>query len=108
MATTYKVLGQATPSSNTATDLYTVPSGTQAVCSTLAVCSRGATSSFRIAIRPNGAALANSHYIVYDNWVDSKDSVFLTLGITLGANDVVTVYCDQTTNTFSLFGSEIA
>lgn len=107
MATTYKVLGQQAPAATTATTLYTVPAATQTVCSTLAVCARGATSSFRIAIRPNGATLADSHYIVYDNWVDSKDSVFLTLGITLGAGDVVTVYTDQATNTFSLFGSEI-
>jgi len=107
MATTYKVLGQSTPSSNTATDLYTVPSGTQAVCSTLAVCARGNTTTYRVAIRPNGAALANSHYIVYDNWADGKDTIFLTLGLTLGANDVVTVYSSEATNTFSLFGSEI-
>jgi hypothetical protein len=107
MATTYKVLGQVVPLATTATDLYTVPAGTSTVCSTLAVCARGATSSFRIAIRPAGATLADKHYIVYDNWVDAKDSVFLTLGLTLAATDVVTVYSDQATNTFSLFGSEI-
>jgi hypothetical protein len=107
MATTYKVLGQVVPLATTATDLYTVPAGTSTVCSTLAVCARAATSSFRIAIRPAGATLADEHYIVYDNWVDSKDTVFLTLGLTLAATDVVTVYSDQATNTFSLFGSEI-
>lgn len=107
MATTYKILGQVAPAANTLTDLYTVPVGTSAVCSTLAVCSRANTSSFRVAIRPGGASIADSHYIVYDNWVDSRDSVFLTIGITLSAGDVVSVYGDQATNTFSLFGSEI-
>jgi hypothetical protein len=35
MTTTYKVLGQVNPSATTNTDLYTVPSATSAVCSTL-------------------------------------------------------------------------
>lgn len=107
MATTYKVLGQVVPLATTATDLYTVPAGTSTVCSTLAVCVRGNTTTYRVAVRPNGATLADSHYIVYDNWADSKDTIFLTLGLTLGAGDVVTVYSSEATNTFSLFGSEI-
>jgi hypothetical protein len=107
MATTYKVLGQVVPLATTATDLYTVPAGTSTVCSTLAVCARGSTSTYRVAVRPAGATLADEHYIVYDNWVDGKDTIFLTLGLTLGANDVVTVYSSEATNTFSLFGSEI-
>jgi hypothetical protein len=35
MATTYKVLGQQEPAITTETTLYTVPSATEAVCSTL-------------------------------------------------------------------------
>jgi hypothetical protein len=107
MATTYKVLGQVAPSASTMTDLYTVPAGTSTVCSTLSVCARGATSSFRIAVRPAGATLADEHYMVYDNWVDARDSVFLTLGITLAATDVISVWADQATVTFQLYGSEI-
>jgi len=38
MANTYKVLGQSNPSETTATTLYTVPSATSAVCSTIAIC----------------------------------------------------------------------
>ena len=108
MATTYKVLGQSAPSANTNTDLYTVPAATQAVCSTLSVCNRGTSTTFRVAVRPAGAALANQHYIVYDNWVNQYDTVFLTRGVTLAATDVVTVYAGANTLSFSLFGSEIA
>jgi len=108
MATTYKVLGQSAPSATTATTLYTVPSATQTVCSTLAICNRGASTTFRVAVRPTGTALANQHYIVYDNYVEQGDSVFLTLGISLGATDVVTVYAGTADLSFSLFGSEIA
>lgn len=108
MATTYKVLGQSAPSATTNTDLYTVPSATSTVCSTLAVCNRGASTTFRVAVRPAGASIANQHYIVYDNAVEQYDSVFLTLGLALAATDVVTVYAGANTLSFSLFGSEIS
>lgn len=108
MATTYKTLGQSAPAATTNTDLYTVPSATSAVCSTLAVCNRGVSTTFRVAVRPAGATLANQHYIIYDNYVNQYDTVFLTLGVTLAATDVVTVYAGAATLSFSLFGSEIA
>jgi len=109
MPTTYKVLGQAAPSATTATTLYTVPSSTQAVVSTIAVSNRAASSgTFRIAIRPNGATLANEHYIAYDSTVAANDSTFITIGITLGDTDVITVYASSADQTFSAFGSEIS
>lgn len=107
MATTYKTLGQSAPSATTNTDLYTVPSATSTVCSTLVICNRGASTTFRVAVRPAGAAIANQHYIVYDNYVNQYDTVFLTLGITLAATDVVTIYAGAATLSFSLFGSEL-
>jgi len=109
MATTYKVLGQSNPSATTATTLYTVPSATEAVVSTIVIANLTATAAtFRIAIRPNGAALANSQYIAYDITVGASDSTALTLGITLDAADVITVYASTANLTFTAFGSEIA
>ena len=107
MATTYKVLGQSAPAATTDTALYTVPAATSAVVSTLSVCNRGASTTFRVAIRPAGATIANQHYIVFDNWVNQYDTVFLTLGVTLAATDVVTIYAGANTLSFSLFGSEL-
>lgn len=107
MPTAYKVLGQSAPSATTNTTLYTAPAATQAVCSTLAVCNRGVSTTFRVAVRPAGATLANEHYVIYDNYVEQYDTIFLTLGITLAATDVVTVYAGSANLSFSLFGSEI-
>lgn len=108
MATTYKVLGQVNPAAATATTLYTVPGGTSAVGSTIQVCNQGSTvASFRIAIRVGGAALANKHYIAYDTVVPANDSISLTIGLTLAATDIVTVYASNTNLSFNLFGSEI-
>lgn len=108
MATAYKVLGQSAPSATTATTLYTCPSATQTVISTISVCNRGAASgTFRISIRPNGATLANQHYIAYDAAIAAKDTIFITVGATIDADDVVEVYASSADFSFNAFGSEI-
>lgn len=108
MATAYKVLGQVAPSATTATTLYTVPAATEAVISTLVVANRAATAAtYRIAIRPDAATLANEHYIAYDVTVGASDSTTITLGITLNAADVITVYASTADLSFNAFGSEI-
>ena len=108
MATDYKVLGQSAPSATTPTNLYTVPSATKAVVSTLFVCNRGAAAAtFRISVRPGGASQANQHYIAYDISIDAKATIPFTTGITIGASDVLTVYASTGDMSFSAFGSEI-
>lgn len=109
MATTYKVLGQSAPSATTNTDVYTVPSATEAVISTVTICNRGGSSAtYRIAVRPDAATIANEHYIAYDTTVPANDTIALTLGITANAADVVTVYASNANLSFNFFGSEIA
>ena len=108
MATTYKVLGQSNPAAATLTTLYTAPAATSAVVSTLSVSNLGVSTTFRVAVRPAGATLANQHYIVFDSPINAGSSVFLTLGVTLATTDVVSVYAATATVAFGLFGSEIA
>lgn len=109
MPTTYKVLGQVAPSATSATTLYTVPALTQTVVSSIIICNRDvAAATYRVAIRPDGTALANTHYIAYDVTVGAADSTVLTLGITIDAADVITVYASTANLTFSAYGSEIA
>jgi len=107
MATAYKVLGQVNPSSTTLTTLYTVPSSTSSVCSTLTVCNQGVSTTFRIAVRPGGATIDPKHYVIYDNWVNAGDTIFLTIGATLATTDVVSVYSATGNMSFNLYGSEI-
>jgi len=109
MATAYKVLGQSAPSATTATSLYTVPSATETVVSTVTVCNRGSSAgTFRISVRPNGATLANQHYIVYDASCAAKDTITLTLGLTIDASDVLEVYASTGDFSFNAFGSELS
>ena len=109
MATTYKVLGQSNPSATTATTLYTCPALTQTVISTITICNQAGTSgTYRIAVRPNGATLAPEHYVVYDATIQANTTVAYTLGVTIDASDVVTVYASSANISFNAFGSEIA
>ena len=110
MATTYKVLGQSAPSAATATDVYTVPSAPEGIISTINVVNTHASTAdvIRISVRPDGAILANEHYIVYDLSLAAAATFTYTAGITVDATDAITVYSTNGTSSFSVFGSEIA
>ena len=110
MASTYKVLGQSAPAAATATSLYTVPSATEAIVSTINVVNTHASTAdvIRIAIRPDGAVLANQHYIVYGLSLSAGSTFTYTGGITVNATDVITVYSTNGTSSFTAFGTEIA
>jgi len=106
MASTGLVLGQANPAAATLTTLYTVPSITYAVGSSIIICNRSATpTEFRIAIRPAGAAISDEHYIYYD--MEVYKTFIATIGFTLATTDVVSVYATLATLSFNLFGQEI-
>jgi len=112
MATTYKVLGQQYPTTATATTLYTVPSATATVVSTINICNQSTNADkFRIAIRPAGATLSNEHYLAYDITLPGKAQYSMQAGLTLGystAGDIITIYSQNGTLSFSAFGSEIS
>lgn len=109
MPTAYKVLGQSAPAATTATTLYTVPAATETVISTISICNRAASAgTFRVAIRPDGATLSNEHYVAYDAPIAANDAIFLTVGATVNASDVVTVYGSSANFSFTAFGSEIS
>lgn len=109
MATAYKVLGQSNPSATTLTTLYTVPASTETVVSTITVANiSGSAITYRVAVRPNGESIANKHYIVYDASLGANSVAAYTLGLTLDATDIISVYASDTNAVFQAFGSEIS
>ena len=110
MPTTYKVLGQANPSATTEAILYTTPSSTQTVVSSIAICNQAGTSAtFRVAVRPSAdATTAAKHYLVYGTTVAANDTIILTMGITLAASDKILVYASTGNISFAAYGSEIS
>jgi glucose-6-phosphate dehydrogenase assembly protein OpcA len=102
-----KVLGQSNPAATTLTTLYTVPSAKEAVVSSISVANLTATAAtFRLAIRPAGASIANQHYIGYDITVGASDSTIITVGLTLATTDVISVYASTANVAFQAFGDE--
>jgi hypothetical protein len=109
MPSIYKVLGQVKPSANTLTTAYTVPAASSAVISTIVITNAGPTSTtYRIAIRIGGAAIAIEDYIAYDISIPALDSLALTLGVTLATTDIISVESYSGLVNFNIFGSEIA
>ena len=110
MATSYKVLAQSNPSATTETTLYTAPSLTSTVVSTIMICNQAsAAATYRIAVRPAADVSTSArHWIVYGATVAASDSTALTLGLTLATGDQIRVYASTANISFSAFGSEIA
>ena len=107
MPITYKVLGQVNPSASTLTTLYTVPAASLAIISTIAIANLGASAgTFRVAVRQAGAAIENKQYIAYDVTIAALDTLTLTIGTTLAATDVVSVYASTATMSFQAYGVE--
>lgn len=102
----YKVLGQSAPAVTTNTDVYTAPAGS-AIVSGIWLANRSSTATtYRIAVRPAAATLANQHYIAYDVPLAGNVSVLISSAITLASTDVVTVYVGAATVSITFFGTE--
>jgi hypothetical protein len=112
MARTYKILGQSNPTANTQATLYTVPGGTSAIISSLVIANlnetEGTGNSFSIAVNNQGTSVSNSTYIAYRVNCPVRDTVTLTLGMTLAAGGFVSVNANSSLMTFTAFGTEVS
>lgn len=115
MATSYKILGQVAPADTSNADVYTVPSSTQAVVSTIVItnvntAAANATIYIRKNVQPLGVdSAAAKNTLIKAASVPVADFKAVTIGVTLAAGDVITV-ASGTANAlaFQVFGSEIA
>jgi hypothetical protein len=111
MARAYKILGQSSPSANVLTTLYTVPAGNSAIISTITIANLDEGSAnggaFRIAANTSGSSTANANYLAYGVNVPGRDTVTLTLGITLAAGSQISVNANSSLLAFSAFGTEV-
>lgn len=122
MASAYRNIAQISPASATSTDLYTCPSATMAVISTIVICNQNATNqTVRVSVRSGTAASgagvsaigstatpSGSAYVFYDTPVYAKSTLAVTIGLTLFAGEVVTVYASAANVSFLLFGSVVS
>lgn len=110
MPKAYKTVGQASPTAATDVALYTVPSMTQFIASTLTVCNRDASAPahYRVAVVPFQASLGNEHYVFYDRPVNCRDTNTHSLGLSLQPGDKLYIWASSGQLSFSLFGVEMS
>lgn len=110
MASTYKVLGQASPADTNAAALYTVPAGGQAVISTLTITNvTGTADTYDVYVGIDGAGVADTNALAKGATIAGNTVVTLTLGITVDAADVISVKSGTgSALTYHAFGLEIS
>jgi hypothetical protein len=110
MATeTIKSASYLLPEANTLSTLYTVPSSTQAVISTINVCNTAsADATYRIAIVPNGVSITNANYIVFNATISGNETIAFTQGITMDSGDLLRVFASSASVAFNAFKMEIS
>ena len=116
MATAYKVLGQAVPAATTAagassslTTLYTVPSSTSAIVSSVTICNQSTSAqTYRVLVRVAGAGDTPKQYLAYDVLLGSNATDTLTLGLTLATTDIISIAASSASVSFNAYGSEIS
>jgi hypothetical protein len=107
MATEYKAIAQSAPAATENTDVYTVPAGTQAIISTVFIANENAAAgTVKMWLRVAGATATRAQVLMPTVAVAANDTTMLTGGITMGATDVLTVYCSNADMSINLSGAE--
>ena len=97
------ILAQSSPTLNTDTDLYTVPSGDEAEVKVLVAERGGAAATFRVWVAPSGAATSNEQYIAYDEALAANESLTSAV-FRVDGGDVVRIRASTSNVSFTLTG----
>jgi hypothetical protein len=112
MPTVYKRLGaaQGNGTIGTAANIYTCPSATSAVISTITICNTSSTAAtYTISVSTTSATYQAAGHLVFQASIAGNDTVGLTFGLTLDeTNKFLVASSSASTVSFSVFGSEIS
>jgi len=109
MAETLRILSQISPSANVLTDLYTVAVGKTCAVSSITICNCNGSSdiTFSISLAVGGAVDEVKQYLYFDLPMENNDTFIATIGVTLGATDVIRVKSSLSNVSFQCFGIEV-
>lgn len=109
MPITYKEAQvQGTAGVGTYATLYSTNASTTAVLGTVAICNTSASpATYRIGVMGSAGTPSGAEWRVYDSVVGASDTVFLTVGITVGNSRFVRVSSSADTVTFFASVAEI-
>jgi hypothetical protein len=109
MPTSYKVLAQGLTTADTSTTLYTVPSSTQAVVSTITVTNlQSSPANYSMRIKVSNAANDDKQLLFVDNPLSGSETNVISAGISLATGDVVAISGTTSLISINLYGSEIS
>jgi hypothetical protein len=103
MPTAYTIAQvQGTASTGTYATLFSTSASQTAVVSSIAICNTAAAAvTYRIGVMGSAGTPGASEWIVYDNTVPANDTVFLTVGLTLGNTKFIRISSSANTCAFS-------
>jgi hypothetical protein len=101
---TYGVLGQSSPSAANLTDVYTVAAGRRATIRVIAA-NRSGADTFRVAVSPAGASIANAHYIAFGKAIEANEALS-SAPFEVGPGDIVRCYSQNGSISFTVSGLE--
>ena len=109
MSATYKILGQAAPANTSNATIYTVPSATYSVTSTIHICNvTGVAATASIYTVRSGETASNANAIARTISIPGNGFLSMTIGATLGAGEFIVVNSGTANSlTFTVFGSEV-
>ena len=112
MPQVYRRLGAINPAANTQTNVYVVPTATEAVISTISICNQSIINvAYSIMMMPASthANPANARdFIVRGAVVPAADTIFLNVGLTANAGSILAANTNNANVSFAVFGSEIS
>jgi CDP-diglyceride synthetase len=88
--------------------LYSTPSSTSAVVSTITICNQsGSSITYRIGLTSSETNPNISEFLAYGSTVSANDTIALTLGVTMGENKFIRVSSSSASVSFMAFGTEV-
>ena len=101
-----RLIKQSDPSAATLTTIYTVPGNVFVRIEWIMIANRSIATSYRLAISPDGAAIANGHYIAYDVAISTSAAALIEGPFYLQQTDIIRVYATLATLSFGVYGIE--
>jgi hypothetical protein len=108
MPTSYKLLGQISPTANTLTNVYSTGSSS-AVVGTITIHNfSDSNTSYSLAVRPIGTTLNTQHYIIRGGVVPSRELITITGAVTMNANTILVANTNSGSMSFNAYGVEFS
>lgn len=107
MTIEYKVLGQALSIAGVRVPLYTAPMARQTVVSTITLCNQSnAAVTVGLSVHPSGLSANAKHHLLEGYSLAAKDTLMLTIGLTLGELHTISILSDSASVSATMFGAE--